>query len=159
MASIQAHCRAGCCGAACRPDRRDGAMNVMATLGRSRPVTQAEVAHYREHGWVKLDGFVDPNTVAALRVLAEGKMGPDGDGNPVRGGGVDFLNNEWVSGIGEPAFAPLIGSIGRNAKALMGRDVGARYLMDSFVAKLPAGRTSRHDTNARTDIHQDLSTC
>jgi len=133
-------------------------MNVIATLGRGRPVTEAEIAHYRDHGWVKLDRFVDQQTVAALLALAKGKMGDDADSNPVGGGGVDFLNNEWVSGIGEPTFAPLIGSIGRNAKALMGRDVGARYLMDSFVAKLPAGKEARHDTNARTDIHQDLST-
>jgi len=133
-------------------------MNVIATLGRGRPVTEAEIAHYRDHGWVKLDRFVDQQTVAALLALAKGKMGDDADSNPVGGGGVDFLNNEWVSGIGEPAFAPLIASIGRNAKALMGRDVGARYLMDSFVAKLPAGKEARHDTNARTDIHQDLST-
>jgi ectoine hydroxylase-related dioxygenase (phytanoyl-CoA dioxygenase family) len=59
-------------------------------------------------------------------------------------------------GIHQPAFAGLIASIGENARQLLGRGVGARYLMDSLVAKLPA--TARRSGGARTHVHQDLST-
>lgn len=133
-------------------------MSTVANLGRCRPVTADEVAHYREHGWAKLDGLLDIGSVRRLLALAKGLMGETGDDNPVREGEVAFLNNEWSRGIERPEFAPLIASIGANGRRLLGRGIGVRYLMDSFVAKLPAGRSKRSSGSARTDVHQDLST-
>jgi ectoine hydroxylase-related dioxygenase (phytanoyl-CoA dioxygenase family) len=129
----------------------------MPGLGRCRPVTPAETAHYREHGWAKLDGFLDPDSVRRLLALAEGRMGKDGAASPVREGEVGFLSNQWTHGLDDPEFAPLIASIGENGRHLLGRDLGVRYLMDSFVAKLPEG-SGRASGSARTDVHQDLST-
>jgi len=131
----------------------------LVTLGRSRSVTEAEIAHYAENGWVKLDGLIGAETVDALLGLAKAKLGHDADGNEVKPNiPVGFLNSEWVMGIRDPAFADLIASLGHCAKQLLGREVGVRYMADSVVAKLPAGRTARHNASERTELHQDLPT-
>lgn len=46
-----------------------------------RSVTTEEIEHYREHGWVKLDKFVDPHTLRRLLDLARERIGNDGDKN------------------------------------------------------------------------------
>jgi hypothetical protein len=133
--------------------------NTVTTLGRSRSVTKAEVAHYADHGWVKLDALVGPETVEALLSLARDKLGNDADSNPANPRRtVGFLNSEWIMGIEQPAFADLIASLGSCAKDLLGRNVGVRYAVDSVVAKLPAGRSHRHNASEPTVIHQDLPT-
>ena len=129
------------------------------TLRRSRAVTEAEVAHYVEHGWVKLDALIDAETVEALLALGKSKLGDDADSNPANPRRtVGFLNSEWVMGIEDPGFAVLIASLGHCARQLLGRDVGVRYAVDSVVAKLPAGRSARHSASDRTVLHQDLPT-
>ncbi|WP_433498647.1 phytanoyl-CoA dioxygenase family protein [Sphaerimonospora sp. CA-214678] len=42
-----------------------------------RAITDEEVAHYREHGWVKLAGFMQPWLVEELLAHAQAKMGAD----------------------------------------------------------------------------------
>jgi hypothetical protein len=65
-------------------------MTISAALARSRPVSPAEVAHYQQHGWAKLDGFVDQATVAALLALARSKMGEARSA-------FSPINGSWVS--------------------------------------------------------------
>jgi hypothetical protein len=58
-------------------------MSEMAMTESCRAVTAEEIAHYREHGWAKLSGFVPPRLVATLLAMAQAKMGADGQGNAV----------------------------------------------------------------------------
>jgi len=51
--------------------------------GPCRPVTADEVDHLHEHGWVKLQRFVDPEVLAATLELARAAMGDDADSNPI----------------------------------------------------------------------------
>lgn len=132
-----------------------------ATLSPSlscRAVTQAEAAHYDEHGWAMLPGFVTPETVRALRAMAQARMGEDGQGNAVAPISQPFFNPEATEGPADPALRPLLQAIGANAKRLMGRHpgIGVRYFGDIFAAKLPASRDTRHPGAGATYCHQDF---
>lgn len=122
-----------------------------------RAVTADEIAHYRECGWVKLNGFVGPRLIGQLLDLARKSMGPDGDGNAPSPMVQDFFNPEMTNGLGHPVFGRLIREVGSNAKALMGRRKGieVRYFSDFFLPKLPAAKASNHGGNGETYFHQD----
>src|SRR3546814_1556876 len=51
----------------------------VAVAPSCRSVTAEEIAHYQEFGWVKLKGFVEPETVRFLLETARQRMGEDGD--------------------------------------------------------------------------------
>src|SRR3546814_15851184 len=51
----------------------------VAVAPSCRSVTAEEIAHYQEFGWVKLKGFVEPETVRFLLTTARQRMGEDGD--------------------------------------------------------------------------------
>ena len=46
-----------------------------------RAVTPAEIAHYQQFGWVKLDRFIPIDKVNALLAMARARMGERGDRN------------------------------------------------------------------------------
>jgi hypothetical protein len=123
-----------------------------------RAVTAEEIAHYAEHGWAKLPGFLPPATVAALLTMAQAKMGMDGQGNAVSPMQQPFFNPEVAGGPADPQFRPLMGGIGRNAKALMQRSprIEARYFGDLFAAKLPVAKQTSHPGAGATYFHQDF---
>jgi hypothetical protein len=122
-----------------------------------RAVTADEIAHYREHGWAKLPGFVPPAAVSALLDMAQARMGLDGQGNAVSPYRQPFFNPEATGGPADPQLRPLIEGVGRNARALMERcpAIAARYFGDLFAAKLPAGKETRHPGAGATYFHQD----
>jgi hypothetical protein len=122
-----------------------------------RAVTADEIAHYREHGWVKLSAFVPPELVAALLATAQAKMGSDGQGNAVSPYRQSFFNPEMTGGPADPQLRPLIDGVGRNARALMERGprIEARYFGDLFAAKLPVAKETRHPGAGATYFHQD----
>ena len=125
---------------------------------RFREVTPAEIAHYREFGWVKLKAFVPTAQVAELLAIAKGKMGESGDRNaPPQG--FSYFNPLTMRGLGHPILGPIIRHCGRNARALMARKapVGVRYFTDFFAAKLPSGNPSDHGGNGSSDWHQDYA--
>lgn len=139
-----------------------------------RPVTDEEVEHLREFGWVKLTGFIDPDYVRSMLDLARETMGEDADSNPISPvleaavaegkPGLAYFNAQRSSGISNPVLRPLIHEIGRSAKLLQrrasvdGAGVDVRYYSDFFVPKLPSARQSRHGGNGATAYHQDFIT-
>jgi hypothetical protein len=123
-------------------------------------VTDEEVAHYHELGWVQLKAFVDPAMLANVLAKAKKIMGEDGDSNPYYGIDQPYFNAQAADGLGDPAMRPLIDAIGRNAKRLLNRksDVAVRYYSDFFAPKLPAARKTKNMGNGPTSFHQDFIT-
>jgi len=140
-----------------------------------RSVTDDEVEHLHEHGWVKLKRFVDPDVLGRMLDLARAKMGHDADSNPLKKGmapatdgaakgALAYFNAERSGGLTNPLLRPLIDEIGKSAELLLrrrtgdGAAVGIRYYSDFFVPKLPATKSSRHGGNGPTAFHQDYIT-
>lgn len=121
-----------------------------------RALTAEEIAHYREHGWVKLPGFVAPDVVQHLLKTAKERMGEDGDSNPAYGYDQSYFNAEQGRGLADDRVRELIRLIGQNAKALMNRSgVGVRYFQDFFAPKLPSKKKTKRWGNGPTSFHQD----
>jgi hypothetical protein len=131
-----------------------------------RRVTEEEVDHLHEFGWVKLKRFVDPEFVQTMLDMARASMGEDGDSNPVREGAdpLAYFNVGHSGGLSNPVLRPLINEVGKNAGLLLrrrradGSTMGIRYYSDFFVPKLPATKASRHGGNGPTAFHQDFIT-
>jgi hypothetical protein len=124
-----------------------------------RDVTAEELAHYREFGWVKLEGFVSPEMTAFLLALGKEQMGEDGDSNPPLPVLQDFFNHAPTGGLANREMRPLLHKIGRNGRTLMARrpEIQAKYYVDSFIVKLPSDKPSKHGGNGRTSYHQDYT--
>lgn len=125
-----------------------------------RLVTEAETAHYRQHGWAKLDGFVAPELVAELLAVARRRMGEDGDSNDAYGLNQPYFNAEYGAGLSNPPVRGLIEEIGKSAKVLMDRrsGMGVRYFTDFYAPKLPSAKKTRNAGNGPTAFHQDFIT-
>lgn len=123
-----------------------------------RQVTPGEIAHYQNHGWVKLERFIDPDTVGEVLRIARGRMGDDGDSNEAYGRNVAYFNAEGGGGLADRTMRALMEGCGENAKLLMDRrrDPGIRYFTDVFAAKLPSSWTTRNAGNGPTSFHQDF---
>lgn len=124
-----------------------------------RDVSDEEIAHYRTHGWVKLEGFLSPAMTDFLLAMGKEQMGEDGDSNPPLPILQDFFNHAGTGGPDNPAMRPLLNGAGRCARRLMGRrpDIQAKYYVDSFIVKLPSAKASKHGGNGRTSYHQDFT--
>jgi len=151
-------------------------MGEVVELGATpcRMVTPEEVTHLREHGWVQLKRFVDPDVLTRMLEQARERMGDDADSNPLPaaleqavaegGKGLDYFNAQLAGGLRDPVVRPLIDEIGASARTLLGRrnsdgtPLGIRYYQDLFVPKLPSARASRHGGNGPTAFHQDYIT-
>jgi hypothetical protein len=142
-------------------------MSDLATADVSpcRAVTAEEVAHYEAFGWVKLKGFVGPETVKLILRNGHKRMGEDADSNPVietLAPGVDkaiaYFNAEYGAGLETPQMRAYIEGCGRAGKALMNRrrPTGARYFSDFYAPKLPTAKSARHGGNGATSFHQDF---
>jgi hypothetical protein len=125
-----------------------------------RMVTDKEVAHYLEFGWVQLRQFVDPQMLRELLAKATGMMGEDGDSNPPYGIDQPYFNAQAADGCADPLVRPLIEKIGRNAKLLMARkaNIGVRCFNDFFAPKLPSAKKTKNQGNGPTSFHQDFIT-
>ena len=123
-----------------------------------RSVTQAEIAHYQQCGWVKLDGFVHPEVIHDLLNIARERMGNDAD--VTEGIAQPYFTVAFGGGLQHPVMQPLIADIGQGASALMqrGSAVGVRYFADFFAPKLPAAKKTRNAGNGPTAFHQDFIT-
>lgn len=121
-------------------------------------VTAQEIAHYKEHGWVKLERFIEPRVLEQLLDNARRRMGEDGDSS--EGISQPYFTVGYSGGLANPLIRELITHIAPSAKALMGRrpDVGVRYFSDFFAPKLPAGKKTRNAGNGPTSFHQDFIT-
>jgi hypothetical protein len=130
-----------------------------------RRVTPAEVAHYQEFGWVKLQAFVRADLVKLVLESALERMGEDADSNAVIdiiGPGVEkkiaYFNAEYGGGLANPPVRSLIEHVGKNGQALMSRSrsVGVKYFSDFYAPKLPSSKHAKHGGNGPTSFHQDF---
>ena len=139
-----------------------------------RPVTDDEVQHLHDRGWVLLKQYIDVDVLGRMLTIAREKMGDDADSNAMSryveaavaegGAGVQYFNAQPTNGLHDPTIRPVIDGIGREAKSLLrrrnphGDALDIRYYQDFFAPKLPSSRTSRHGGNGPTAFHQDFIT-
>jgi Phytanoyl-CoA dioxygenase (PhyH) len=128
-------------------------------LSGIRTVTADEVAHFREHGWSKLDQLLSPELAAVLLERAKRVMGPDGLEHVTRDGvDLDFpwwhdYNNivEADEGFAAVGLSP---QMGVNAQRLIRRRTGVLLWSNRVAVKIGTGQASPH-TSEPTCIHQD----
>jgi hypothetical protein len=124
-----------------------------------RSVTADEIAHYQQHGWVKLKQFVPLDRVADLLAMAKGKMGENGDRN-LPPESFSYFNPLTLRGLNDPVLRPVIDQCGRGARQLINRksDAGIRYFTDNFAVKLPSRKKQDEKGGAGiSDWHQDFA--
>jgi hypothetical protein len=125
-----------------------------------REVTDEEVRHYHEHGWVKLDCLLSPDLVASLLERAQALMGPSGDEHVIRPG-IDTANPYWhdrhnvVEEDERFSSVGLSARLGANAQRLMGRDVGVLLSSNLLAVKIGTKQGSPCPSTEPTLYHQD----
>jgi phytanoyl-CoA dioxygenase PhyH len=122
-----------------------------------RPVTPAEVEHYQQHGWVKLDQLYEPWIIDGLLTRAQTKMGttpltvsrdtptelePNEYNWYARWDGCSH-EDDWIRSISHSTALATV------AATLMNDTV--KFYFDHFFVKLPAT-----DHGSETPWHQDL---
>lgn len=129
-----------------------------------REITEAELALYRECGWVKLDGLVDGCSAAEMLAKAKSRLmdaaaGSSGIGTDAQGVVQDIRAwTEWRYPTREArdasfAAVALSKAMGRNVQRLLGRDIPVRVWHDIVACKKPAGQNGG---STDTMWHQDL---
>jgi hypothetical protein len=150
------------------------AVDVSSLVGAVRDVSEDEVAHYVEHGWVKLEGFVPPELAAELlqvgeRIMAEAEQLIASAPGLGEGREVSEPSGAWQAhsipawfkarSITLEPFAsvkssPQLGRVAQrcmNFRRLTDEPVGVRLLGDHLICKRPQGTAG----SAPTPIHQD----
>lgn len=122
-----------------------------------REITDEEVDFYRENGWAKLDGLLDPSLAAALLEQAKELMGVSGDDAPVEkntGRMTDVKMAAFYTNPGrendlfrEVARSPRLAA---SAKRLINQGA-LRLFSDSIICKVKATGEASGDTK----WHQD----
>jgi hypothetical protein len=123
-----------------------------------RDATGDEVAFYRENGWVKLEGLIDPALIAKLLERAQAFMGADA--SVTRDERAANLKNEKLNALwqfyehlsGDDEFVHDFSharELGRVAYRLLG-DRPVRFYSDEILCKLPVT-----GGGSKTPWHQD----
>jgi hypothetical protein len=137
-------------------------MAIEATIEATehiRDVTDDEVAHYRENGWVKLDGLLSRELVEQLLMTAKSKMGESAGADlpdnraAIMTPQLRALWNDWQNPGDEDA---VFGSVSRSAAmgrlgSRLLRDQDVRWWGDAVLCKLPSA-----SGGSRTPWHQDF---
>ena len=145
-------------------------MATEAVAALPRDITDDEVVHYRENGWVKLESFVSPDVAAELlagakrlmedAIAAQGVAAMDGSNRFAAAGTSKVLDigiwQDYHYAARDDKLEPfrsLVFSkeIGRAAQRLLARDVAVQYTADVIACKMPAGEPG----GAPTNWHQD----
>jgi phytanoyl-CoA dioxygenase PhyH len=130
-----------------------------AVEDRIREVTVEEAAHYRQHGWVKLDGLLDPELAGAMLERVKQKMGdranadmPD-DRPGIMTPQLAALWRNWQNPSQEDGFFRSISQSRAMARlgSRMLRDREVRWWGDGILCKMPAT-----EGGSRTPWHQDF---
>jgi Phytanoyl-CoA dioxygenase (PhyH) len=143
-----------------RPSKTTTATTGAGAGSDIRLVTDAEVAHLWEHGWVKLEQIVSPELAATLLERAKVHMGPGGDEHAVRKG-TDTANIFWNDrhriAEDEGVFAGVCygPQMGLNAQRLMRRDVGVLLSSNMLAVKIGTKQGSSCVSTVPTPYHQD----
>ena len=120
-----------------------------------RKITPAEISHYNQYGWVKLDGFLPRPLVDCMLTHAKKHMGEDGSISATPGK-FDYFNALVVRGLGQPVFDAVLRHFAQTAVDVrnLRKTAGARYFLDFFGVKLPVERS---EGNGKSDWHQDFA--
>jgi hypothetical protein len=123
-----------------------------------RTVSAEEVAHLRDHGWVKLDQLISPELTRTLLERAKGRLGPHGVDH-VRRPGIDLDTPHWADYhdiVQEDESFSWLGlnpQMGVNAQRLIRRNRG--MLMWSNLLAVKIGAKQGASANEPTCFHQD----
>ncbi len=133
-------------------------INAEDAVTQIRSVTDEEIDHFFEHGWVTLRGLFTPELAGELLSIAQSWMGDDGDASVLRDG--KDIDSSWFKDYHDPsreneifravATAP---QMGQNSARLLGRDAAMLFLTDLLAVKLP----SASGRGEATDYHQDYN--
>jgi hypothetical protein len=127
-----------------------------------RDVTDGEVAHFHEHGWVKLDQLISEADAGVLLERLKAYMGEDASrtSRPGDGGGQLPGFHIWTplsvahrtGNVADELFYGFSHSaeMGRLGRKMLGGSV--RYWINNSLVKMPAGQSG----SAATGWHQDI---
>lgn len=120
-----------------------------------RKISPAEIQHYNQHGWVKLEKFLPKPLTDFMLAYARERMGVDGSISATPGK-FDYFNALPVLGLGKPVFDAVLKHFAQTAVDVrnLRKTAGARYFLDFFGVKLPVERTEGH---GKSDWHQDFA--
>lgn len=104
-----------------------------------RKITPAEIQHYNQYGWVKLEKFLPRPLTDFMLAYAKERMGQDGSISATPGK-FDYFNALPVLGLGKPVFDAVLRHFAQTAV--------------DFGVKLPIERTEGH---GKSDWHQDFA--
>jgi len=127
-----------------------------------RAITDEEVEHFRDHGWVRLPSLIDSETAARLLARAKELMGDDATSHVPREG-IDSPTNPWQDRHNvveeDEVFASLgLGrSMGVNAQRLMRREVGVLLYNNALAVKIGQNQAAAAEASDSTPFHQDGS--
>jgi hypothetical protein len=125
-----------------------------------RLITDEEVAHFRDHGWVRLDHLISPELAGRLLARAQEIMGADASDHVAREG-IDSANNPWQDRHNiieeDPLFASvgLSKEMGENAQRLMRRKIGVLLYNNALAVKIGARQETSAAPSVPTPFHQD----
>ncbi len=125
-----------------------------------RAVSDDEVAHFRDYGWVKLDQLISSDLAGELLARAKEYVGPNGDAHEVREG-IDAPNLHWVDRhnlVREDESFRSVGlssPMGTNVASLLRRDVGVLLAADMLAVKIGTKQDSPSKRRLATPWHQD----
>jgi Phytanoyl-CoA dioxygenase (PhyH) len=123
-----------------------------------RTVTDQEVLHLRDHGWVKLDRLISEEFAGLLLDRAKACIGSE-EGDHIPRPGLDLPTPFWSDyhdvveedeSFASLALNPLMGL---NAQRLMGRNVGVLLWSNLLAVKIGAKQSA--EASEPTVFHQD----
>jgi hypothetical protein len=103
-----------------------------------RKITPAEIVHYDQHGWVRLEKILPHDVTAHMLAYAKERLGKDGSISATPGK-FDYFNALPVIGLGKPVFDAVLRHFAKTAVDVRNvrRAAGVRYFLDFFGVKLP----------------------
>jgi len=137
-------------------------MSVRTTSVSYRDLTGDEVAFYREHGWVKVDGLISADAAADILEHVQRRMGGDAGGSfhPDERRTREAHWNQWVMPWRDQETRETVddflysfthsAELGNVCRQAGGREM--RYWTDKAVAKMPEGEGG----SGATEWHADL---
>lgn len=132
----------------------------MTGSGGVRAITEAEVTHFRDHGWVRLDQLISADVAAQLLERAKTVMGSDASEHVPRPG-IDSPTNPWQDRhniIEEDLCFAAVGlseEMGANAQRLMRRSIAVHLYNNALAVKIGSKQGSSAAASQATPFHQD----
>jgi Phytanoyl-CoA dioxygenase (PhyH) len=131
-------------------------------LMQVRDVTDSEIAHYKEKGWVKLDQLISADAAGDLLTRAKGFMGDKGDTHEPRPGRDKVNTTTWNDYHDIADDDQLFGALGYSKKVghlaqrLMDRDVPVRIYTNTLAVKLGTKQNTVRPGTGTSPWHQDF---